>query len=91
MPLDLAKYAMIGFIIVTFLFMLWFVRILTSKAMNRSCECERSALRALQREIATVRLVAERRSDPDTEHRQMINRLSDWEDQLEAVITKGWR
>ncbi len=43
-------------------------------------------LRLLARDIGTVRSVAERRSDPDPEHRNMLARLDQWRGGILTVI-----
>jgi hypothetical protein len=40
----------------------------------------------VRRDIGTVRSVAQRRSNPDRDHRMMIDRLIQWEDELLAAL-----
>jgi hypothetical protein len=48
---------------------------------------ERETLIAkVRRDIGTVRSVAQRRSNPDRDHRMMIDRLIQWEDELLASL-----
>ena len=66
--------------------------------LTRRCqeaEARPHSLTALMRDISTVRQVAQRRSDPDHEHQQMVARLKQWEDTLYGALSAapaaGWQ
>ena len=43
-------------------------------------------LERLRRDIGTVLEIAQRRSDPDRDHMQMMNRLAEWQNELSDAL-----